>query len=317
MELTGKILVVGPTGTVGLPVATELATRPGLDVWGLARFQNPETRSHLESQGVTCFAMDMAVDEPVGLPDDFDYVLNFGVVKSRNYDWGYDLDANAGGLGVIASHCRSAKALLHCSSTNVYRPNGSHPLRENDPLSDTPRSSDLLATYTICRIAAEAMARYAARHFGVPTTIARLNVPYGRNGGWLGHHLNMVLADEPIPIFPGQENVFNPIHESDIIAMIPGLLEMAATPAAIVNWGGSVPVSVEEWCTYLGHLVGKPAHFLTTYTVVGATPIDLTKMHDLVGRSTMPWRAGIRDMVTFRAPQIPLADDLDEWVESR
>ena len=315
MELTGKVLVVGPTGTVGKPVALALAQRSELEVWGLARFNDPQARVDLESAGVTCFAMDMATDRPGGLPDDFDYVLNFGVVKSRNYNWGYDLDANAGGLGVIASHCRSARALLHCSSTNVYRANGAHPLAEDDPLSDTPRSSDLLATYTICRIAAEAMARYCARQFDLPTTIARLNVPYGRNGGWLGHHLDMVLAGEPIPIFPGGANTFNPIHESDIIAMIPGLLAVADTPAVTVNWGGSVEVSVEEWCSYLGHLVKRPARFLTTDTVVGATPIDVTRMHEIVGPTAMPWRTGVRDMVAHRRPDRKLADDLAEWTD--
>jgi UDP-glucuronate 4-epimerase len=309
VELTGKILVTGPSGTVGLPVATALAELPDTNVWGLARFRDPATRADLESRGVTCFAMDMAEDEPAGLPDDFDYVLNFGVVKSRNYNWAYDLDANAGGLGVIASHCRSAKALLHCSSTNVYRPNGAHPLREDDPLSDTPRTSDLMATYSICRIAAEAMARFCARHLGIPTTIARLNVPYGPHGGWMGHHLSMILGGEPIPIFPGAPNVFNPIYESDIVASIPGLLAAATSPATVVNWGGSEPVSIESWCEYIGYLVQRPARFLTTDSVVQPTPIDLTRMHELVGPTTVPWRVGVRQMVAALAPDVPLADD--------
>ena len=282
-ELQGKVLVVGPTGTVGLPVATALAGLPGVEVWGVARFHDPAKRSHLEQLGIKCVAMDMARDSADGLPDDFDFILNFGVVKSDNQDWEYDLDANAGGLGVIARRCRSARALLHCSSTNVYRPRGLNPLRETDPLSDTPRASDTLATYTICRIAAETMARYCARDLGIPTTIARLNVPYGRNGGWIAHHLDMILAGERIPVYPGQPNLFNPIHESDIIASIPRLLEIAAVPAVTINWGGGEAVSIEEWCTYLGHLVDHPAQFRRTDTVVQATPIDLTKMHDLVG----------------------------------
>jgi nucleoside-diphosphate-sugar epimerase len=294
---------------VGLPIATALARRSDTEVWGLARFRDPAKRADLESRGIKCFAMDLATDEPIGLPEDFDYVLNFGVVTSRNYQWTYDLDANAGGLGVIASHCRSAKALLHCSSTNVYRPNGNHLLREDDPLSDTPRTSDLLATYTISKIASEAMARFCARHMGIPTTIARLNVPYGPNGGWMAMHLAMILGGESIPIYPGAPNVFNPIHESDIVATLPGLLAAAGQPATVVNWAGSEPVSIEEWCQYIGQLVQRPARFITTDTVVQPTPIDVTRMHELVGKTTMPWRTGVRAMVAALAPDISLAED--------
>ena len=292
-----------------------MAQRSDLEVWGLARFNDPQARADLESGGVTCFAMDMATDRPGGLPDDFDYVLNFGVVKSRNYNWATTSTPTPAGWG------SSPATVVRPGPCCTVRPPTSTgqtvpiPWREDDPLSDTPRSSDVLATYTICRIAAEAMARYCARQFDLPTTIARLNVPYGRNGGWLGHHLDMVLAGEPIPIFPGGPNTFNPIHESDIVAMIPGLLAAADTPAVTVNWGGSVEVSVEEWCSYLGHLVKRPARFLTTDTVVGATPIDVTRMHEIVGPTAMPWRTGVRDMVAHRQPDRKLADDLAEWTD--
>ena len=45
-----------------------------------------------------------------------------------------------------------------------------------------------METYSIAKIAAEAVARYGARRFELPTTIARLTVPYGDNGGWPAIH---------------------------------------------------------------------------------------------------------------------------------
>ncbi len=33
-------------------------------------------------------------------------------------------------------------------------------------------------------------------------------------------------------------------------------MEVAATPPIVVNWAGSETVSVEDYCTYMGELVG-------------------------------------------------------------
>jgi hypothetical protein len=42
------------------------------------------------------------------VPEDFDYVLNFAVVKSG--DFNYDLAANAEGVGNMMTRCRNARA---------------------------------------------------------------------------------------------------------------------------------------------------------------------------------------------------------------
>ena len=171
-------------------------------------------------------------------------MLNLAVVKSNR--WDVDLAANAEATGLLMAHCRNATALLHCSSTGVYQPAGLHPLVETDPLGDNHRV--IMETYSIAKIAAEAVVRTEARQLDLPTTIARLNVPYGDNGGWPAFHLAMIEAGQPVPVHPDRPNRFNPIHEDDIIRMIPRLLEIASVPATIVNWGGSEPVDLEEWC---------------------------------------------------------------------
>ena len=80
--------------------------------------------------------------------------------------------------------CQNAKAFLHCSSTAVYQPNGDHaPFKETDPLGDNHRvmrrSSPTCRPTASPRSRAEGAARWGARRFELPTTIARLNVPYG------------------------------------------------------------------------------------------------------------------------------------------
>ena len=100
-----------------------------------------------------------------------------------------------------------------------------------------------------------------ARVLDVPAVIARLNVPYGDNGGWPFYQMEMMLAGMPIPVPPGGPARYNPIDEDDIIATIPKLLEVASVPATTVNWCGEQTVSIQEWCTYLGSLVDREPVF--------------------------------------------------------
>ena len=131
----------------------------------------------------------------------------------------------------------------------------------------------------------------------MPVTIARLNVPYGDNGGWPAFHLAMIEADQPVPIHPERPNRFNPIHEDDIIRMIPRLLEIASVPATTVNWGGSETAGIEEWSIFLGEIVGHDVTFVETEQTVSSVVIDPTKMHELVGHTEVDWRDGMRRMV--------------------
>ena len=67
-----------------------------------------------------CVAIDLGDGDFAGLPGDFDYVLHFAVAKSpANFD--ADLRANAEGVGLLMSHCRDAKAFLHCSTDRRLR----------------------------------------------------------------------------------------------------------------------------------------------------------------------------------------------------
>src|SRR5215475_3360988 len=111
-ELRGKkILITGLTGSVGFPVAQRLAA-DGSDVWGLARFTAPGSRERVINAGVRCVTADMIEASFSGVPDDFDYVLNFAVIHDPNFDTA--LAANAEGAALLMGHCRTARVFLHC-----------------------------------------------------------------------------------------------------------------------------------------------------------------------------------------------------------
>jgi UDP-glucuronate 4-epimerase len=293
-----KILITGPTGQVASPIAQSLATDN--EVWGIARFTNASAREELEKAGVRCETVNLAAGEFDALPSDFDYVLNLAVAKSGN--WEKDLAANAESVGLLMAHCRNAKAFLHCSSGAVYDPPDDEPRTERSALGDNHKP--LFPTYSISKIAGEVVARTMARALGVPTIIGRLNVPYGDNGGWPFYHMEMTLAGIPIPVPAGGPARYNPIHEDDIIATIPKLLAAASVPATTLNWCGEQTVSLQDWCNYLGSLVGKEPVFQESAQALRGNPTDSSRMRELVGSTTVDWRDGMRRMAAKFHPEL-------------
>jgi nucleoside-diphosphate-sugar epimerase len=285
---------------VAEPLACSLAADN--EVYGAARFSDAGARERLEAAGIHCVPVDLATGDVGGLPQDAEYVLNFAVAKTN--DWNRDLDANAGGVASLMEHHQAARAFLHCSSTAVYQPDGHHPFAEGDRLGDNHGVWAFMQTYSIAKIAAEATARWAARRFALPTTIARLSVPYGDRGGWPAIHLEMMLNGSAIPVHVDAPSVYHPIHEDDILAMLPRLLIAAAVPPTVVNWGGSEAVSIEEWCAYLGDMTGLEPVFKPTGHTIESVAIDVTRMHELVGRTTVEWKDGLRRMVRARHPEL-------------
>jgi UDP-glucuronate 4-epimerase len=295
-----RILMTGATGMVGRPIAMELARAN--EVWAVGRFGDSQARAALEDAGVRTVQADLTDTDLPALPD-VDFVLNFAV--SRTNDWGVDLDANVDGLGALMHACRNAEAVLHCSTTAVYQQDGHHRFAEGDPLGDNHRGGgDMFQTYSISKIAAEAMARSCARRLKLPTTIARLNVPYSDQGGWPAFLLEAMLADQPVFVHEDGPSEYQPIHHDDIVAMIPALLDAARTPATIVNWAGDEVASIEDWCGYMGELTGLEPKFVSTPHTLSSVTCDLTRMHELVGHTRTQWRDGLARMVKARHPEL-------------
>lgn len=297
-----KILVAGATGQVAFPMAKTLAADN--EVWALARFNDDKARASLEGAGVHCHRVDLVDPDLSGLPDDFAYVLNFAVPKSG--DWSADLDA-AGAVATLMEHCQAARAFLHCSSTAVYQPAPEAVFTEDDALGDNHRIFALfmpfMETYSIGKITAEAFARWGARRWQLPTTIARLSVPYGDNGGWPAIHLDMMAAGMAVAVHPKQPNRFNPIHEDDIVRSLDGLLAAATVPAVTVNWGGEAS-SIEEWCRILGELTGLEPTFEVTEQTISSVCVDTTRLRGMVGELEVPLREGLARMVAARRPDL-------------
>lgn len=300
-----KILVTGVTGWVAGPVATSLVD-DGNEVFGAARFRDPAAREPLEAAGVRTVSVDLGRGRLDEVPADLDLVLHFAVAKADDFEHAFavNADGSADLMEVAAERSDRLQAFFHCSSTAVYAPHGQVPRTETDLLGDSHRPMPGMPTYSISKIAAEVLVNYQARRLGVPTVIARLNVPYGDTYGWPLFHLLMMERGIPVPVHVDQPTSYTPIHSDDIVASIPYLLTLASTPATIANWGGDEVTSVEEWCAYLGELTDLTAALAPTEATIPAIVPDLTKLHGTGFRSSVPWREGFRRMVETSRPDL-------------
>ena len=294
-----KILITGPAGRIAYGITKMLAADN--EVWGIARYSDPAARAEVEALGVTTRAIDLGEPEFGDLPSDFTYLLHLAADFGEDYERA--LRVNAEGTGLLLSHCRTAKAALVMSTLTVYKPHPDpfHPFREDDPIGDQLLPSP--QPYSIVKIAQEAVARYCAREFGLPVTIARMGAAYGDRGGLPLLHLQAIAAGTPV-VVRWDPLPYSPIHYDDINAHVEALLGAASVPATIVNWAGDVPVTAQAWSAYFGELLGVEAQ-MRTQVVHGASVGsvgDNARRLSITGPCTVEWKAGFREMALHYFP---------------
>jgi nucleoside-diphosphate-sugar epimerase len=295
-----RIVITGATGQVGLPLTRALAREN--TVFAVGRFASPEAVRKIEALGARAVRGDLARGDLAAVPTDADLVLHFAVARSREPDFDGDLAMNAEGAGLLFAHCRPKRAFVHCSSAAVYHWKNGEPLREGDPLGDHHRV--MMPTYSLCKIAAESVVRFCARQWSTPTTIARLGVPYGDNGGWPWYHLMMMKAGAPIPVHPSGPNRFPLFHEDDQVRTLDALVEAASVPATVLNWAGSEDTSIEAWCDELARLTGLTPKLDRTEKALAPLPLDVRQLEARAGKSRVAWQEGLRRMLAARNPEL-------------
>ncbi|MEZ4292976.1 MAG: SDR family oxidoreductase [Myxococcota bacterium] len=145
-----------------------------------------------------------------------DYSLHLAAVIAPGEDYDRSIRINAVGTGHVMSRFRDAKACLMMStSRRLPAAAGLRPSRRRDR-SARGLPQPYAPTYRVSKISQEAVAKFAAESFGLPTTIARMNAAYGDNGGFGdgARHDPRRRADPVMP--PGHGQVASPIHEDAI-----------------------------------------------------------------------------------------------------
>jgi nucleoside-diphosphate-sugar epimerase len=291
-----KILLTGPAGQIGFPLAEYLSKEN--DIWGIARFGDPESRERVDALGVTTRSCDIGKGDFDQLPTDFTYLLHLAAYQGPGTDYDYAITVNAEGAGLLMQHCRSAKAALVMSTSSVYRPHQDpmHAFVEGGPVGGG--TSPWAPTYAVSKIAQEAVVRQNARSLGLPTVIARMNASYGLNGGLLTLNLEAVLAGIPITA-RWKPCPYTPIFQDDINEQLEPLLAAASVPATIVNWGGDEIVSIQQWSEHMGQLTGLPVEVEVEESTGSHRGMisDPAKRLGITGPCRVGWRQGIRQVV--------------------
>ena len=301
------MLFVGGQGPVSAPALRLLA--PDNDVSVMARFSKPEAREKLQSIGVTCIQHDM-FDPVDDLPDDFDYVFDTALPLERDASgrldvpargtWPDSFDSYADATGRLMAHCQSAKGFLFASSISVYDPPGG-----DTPVPEThPFGIHFERAYAFTKVANEAVISYLSRSLEVPATIIRVGSASGVDGGPVRQRLDRIVRGKPIRLHADKPNYTTPIFEPDCARLSVAALEAGRVPPLVVNWTGDDVVTVEDYCTYMGELIGKePIFAYTTETWCSLVP-DTTFMHEVLGHCEVTWREGCRMLVEQCYPEL-------------
>ena len=294
---TWRVLVTGATGRVAFPIARELARDH--EVFGMARCRTPGDEDRLRDAGIEPIVADVSTFDldalPTGLTHVFHAAAALGAEARR--DWRHTFMVNAETSGRLVAACRGVRGFVFCSTGSQYEYQGARPLREDDP------PGVHLGVYSLSKIAAESVVRFASVEHGVPTTIIRIFSTYGPLGGAPADRLDRMLAGKPVRLHPDAPNRYNPIYEDDYVRLGIRALEVGAVPPLTVNWAGSETVSAEDYLAYLGALVGVEPRI--EYDPDAPWPIwpDVTFMHEVLGRTEVPWRDGMRRMLEARHPE--------------
>lgn len=298
-----KILITGPAGQIAFPMARDMARDN--EVWGIARFSDADSRAMVEAVGVRTLAVDLGDPDFSELPDDFDYVLHLAVAQVPGWDFDAAFRTNAEGTGLLLHHCRRAKAALVMSTHSVYRPPADgdpwHVFHETDPLGEVNAAH--APTYSMSKIAQEAVSRTCARLFDLPVTIARMNASYGPDGtgGLPVMQMDALMAGNPVTT-RWDPCMYMPIHTDDITAQAEALLDAASVDTTIVNWAGDEPASVQEWCAYIGELAGitPVVNAVEQPGTLRGSVTDNTRRASFTGPCAVGWREGIRSVFEAR-----------------
>lgn len=276
-----KIVITGVTGSVAAPIARFLAKDN--KVWGAARFTSTERRAQVEKDNIIPCVIDLAAGDVSQLPKDVDHVLHFAFMRGTAEDFDRAMLVNGEGVGLVLQHCLPKSALV-ISSHTIYAPNP-------DPTFECKEDGELGRSFApwgptspVTKVAEEAVARFSARAFQIPVTIARLNTVYGGSGHLVSMHIRQILAGEKVMV-PNDPNNHRPIHIDDMCEQIEPLLAAASIPANTVNWAGDKVISSQYWCEKAAEFLACEAN-IETFTLPGAQLshiADIKKCKSIVG----------------------------------
>ena len=258
---SGDLLILGAGGKMG-PTLARMARR-GLDAVGsgrrviaVSRFRDPAVAAGLRADGIDVIAADLL--DPVALaalPDAESVIFmagqKFGTLGAPAETWAMNAIVPARVAERFAGH-----RTVVFSTGNVYPLT---PAAGGGPTEATPPGP--IGEYAMSCLARERIFEYAAHAYGTPVALMRLNYAIDLRYGVLLDTARRVLAGQPVPLAMGFVNV---IWQGDANARALQCLDLAATPADVLNLTGPDTISVRWLAERFGEFLGVTPIFRDT-----------------------------------------------------
>lgn len=182
-----------------------------------------------------------------------------------------------------ASVKHGVKKFIFASSSSVYGLNEKVPFSEGDPLLK-PASP-----YGATKLAGEALCNSYSNCFGLPIVALRFFTVYGpRQRPDLAIHkfVNLMLNDEPIPLFGDGSTSRDYTYYSDIVEGIRKAMNFLGQKYEVFNLGNDQPVKLIELVQTIEGAIGKKAKINWLPAQTGDVPrtwASLEKAEQLMG----------------------------------
>lgn len=256
---SGDLVVLGAGGKMG-PSLAKLA-RAGLDAAGrtgdvvhaVSRFPDDSLRRDLAEAGVNAIPFDLVANDDLSpLPDAAGVIhmvgAKFGAGNNPSWAW----EVNAALPDRVARRYRTSR-IVTLSTGNVYPfvTPGSGGATEATP-------PEPIGEYAQSCLGRERVFGFAARTWGIPLSVIRLNYAIDLRYGVLADIAARVLAGEAVPITTGHVNVVWQGYANEVVLRS---LTHANTEVFTINLTGPELLEVRDVANRFAELFGTDARF--------------------------------------------------------
>ena len=307
---SGDLVVLGAGGKMG-PSLAKLA-RAGLDAAGrtgdvvhaVSRFPDDSLRRDLAEAGVNAIPFDLVANDDLSpLPDAAGVIhmvgAKFGAGNNPSWAW----EVNTALPGRVARRYRTSR-IVTLSTGNVYPfvTPGSGGATEATP-------PEPVGEYAQSCLGRERVFGFAARTWGIPLSVIRLNYAIDLRYGVLADIAARVLAGEAVPIAIGHVNVVWQGYANEVVLRS---LTHASTEVFTINLTGPELLEVRDVAHRFAELFGTDARFTGS---PGPTALlsDSTRCMELFGRPDVTADRLIQWQARWMLDGLPMTGKPTKW----
>ena len=307
---SGDLVVLGAGGKMG-PSLAKLA-RAGLDAAGrtgdvvhaVSRFPEDSLRRDLAEAGVNAIPFDLVANDDLSpLPDAAGVIhmvgAKFGAGNNPSWAW----EVNAALPDRVARRYRTSR-IVTLSTGNVYPfvTPGSGGATEATP-------PEPIGEYAQSCLGRERVFGFAARTWGIPLSVIRLNYAIDLRYGVLADIAARVLAGEAVPITTGHVNVVWQGYANEVVLRS---LTHANTEVFTINLTGPELLEVRDVAHRFAELFGTDARFTGS---PGPTALlsDSTRCITMFGRPDVTADRLIQWQARWMLDGLPMTGKPTKW----